>query len=115
MSGRHRVRWSKADETFEMQCEGCLDFLPLTPEYWVPKHGCTRCRACFRDANNAKQRERNRARRADPAYRVQQATGLRMKRRANRDTLLEQRRAWYRANRERLCRQRRALYAARAA
>lgn len=110
--GRHRVRWSKADEAFEMQCDACLDFLPITTEFWVQKHGLTRCRACFRDANNARQRDRNRERR-DDSYRLAENLAQRMKRRANRDALLEYRRAYYRAHRERICSQRRELYARR--
>ena len=113
--GRHAVRWSKADETFEMACDACLAWLPLTAEYWVPKHGYARCRACYRDWNNARQRAKNRARRADPAYRASEQAAMRAVRRANRDAMLAARRAWYAANRERLCQARRAAYARRAA
>lgn len=110
--GCHRVRWSKADDEFQVQCDTCLEFLPLTIEYWAPKHGLTHCRACYRDVNNVRQRAANRSRRANPKLRAQDNAGQRAKRAANRDAFLEYRRAWYRANRERVTAQRRALYAA---
>lgn len=111
-AGRHRVQWSKAEEAFEMQCDTCLGFLPVTTEFWVPKHGLTRCRACYRESNNVRQARKNGARRADPGYRLIEAEALRIKRGANRDAWLEYRRAYYRANRDHLCAMRRARYAA---
>lgn len=108
--GRHRVRWAKADEAFEMQCDACLDFLPMTAEFWVPKHGYARCRACYHDAYNARQRERNRVRRSDPAYRIAEVAAHRAKRHANPDQVREARREWYRMNRDRILSMRRASY-----
>lgn len=113
--GRHRVRWSKAESAFEMQCDACLAWLPITTEFWAPKHGFVRCLTCFKETYQARQRAVNRVRRADPVYRLEQNEAQRVKRAATHDTLLEYRHAYYRANREHILDQRRILYAARKA
>jgi hypothetical protein len=35
------------EDTFEFRCSICLLWLPITLEFWRPKHGMRRCRACW--------------------------------------------------------------------
>lgn len=113
--GRHKVRWSKAEEAFEMQCDTCLQWLPIDAEWWVPKHGFNRCRECYRVDDRKRAKAWNDSRRADPQYRLLEAEALRVKRHANREWWLEYRRAYYREHREQITARRRELYAARKA
>lgn len=61
------------DDSFEGKCDYCLEFLPLTTEFWAKNHGLKRCRSCWavykrlrqrgykvrkRDIVNAAQREK---------------------------------------------------------
>ena len=39
------VRWR--DGGMEARCPLCEDYLPTTEEYWNPRGGVTRCRACW--------------------------------------------------------------------
>lgn len=107
--GYHRVRWS-GDEV-HVQCRDCLQFLPATREFWRPYRGFAQCVACYQEASAARQRTR----RQDPKVRRAEAEALRIEKRANRDALLEARRAYYRKTRDRQRAQRRARYAARKA
>lgn len=34
---------------FEGQCAYCREYLPLTTEFWVPRHGVQRCKACLQE------------------------------------------------------------------
>lgn len=115
LRGRHRVRWSKADEAFQMQCDACLAWLEITPEFWVPGRGLGACRTCFAESHSREQRAKNHRRRADPAIRQADAEALRVKRAANRDWWLEYRRRYYREHRDQITARRRELYAARKA
>lgn len=50
--GLHRVRWI-AGEDPEMQCASCFEFLPLTTEFWDPRHGTRRCKVCWAEAKKS--------------------------------------------------------------
>lgn len=57
------VRWDADLEEFQKRCDSCAStgrgpiYWPLTLEFWEPKHGMTRCRACWRRRHAAKVRE----------------------------------------------------------
>lgn len=40
------VRW-RPDTGFEGKCGECAEFWPLDMEFWYPKQGLRRCRACY--------------------------------------------------------------------
>ena len=80
LRGMHRIRWVAGSEP-EMQCVECLEYLPLTDEFWVPVHGIRRCRACWKEHTN----RASRARRSDPAYRDYEREAARLTRKATAD------------------------------
>lgn len=64
------VRYDRDLEEFQMRCGDCSRrglnaYWPMTLEFWEPKHGLTRCRACWKARRAAELRERYRT---DPAY-----------------------------------------------
>ena len=44
MSDR-RLRFKDGD--FQLRCEYCREYWPLTVEFWKPKHGTRRCKGCW--------------------------------------------------------------------
>jgi hypothetical protein len=56
-----RVRF-RPDVGFELRCDECADrgggacFWPLDLEFWVPRRGMTRCRACHTRRDTINQR-----------------------------------------------------------
>jgi hypothetical protein len=54
MTALHAIRFR---EEFEMRCERCRQWWPLTEEFWYPRRGLGRCLACL----NARAPERRRA------------------------------------------------------
>lgn len=51
--GRRLVRLR---EDFEMRCDDCGDWWPLTMEYWGAQRALSRCRACWNAYTRLKQR-----------------------------------------------------------
>jgi hypothetical protein len=112
MSGRARpvfVRWDPEMGEFEAQCGDCAaaarrSYWPLTRDFWDPRLGVQRCRAC----QNTRRRLARRAK-----------IDVRAKARAyyhgHREHRLAWRKAWHAANRERVNAERRAAYAAKRA
>lgn len=100
-----RVRYV-GENTFELQCRTCEQYVPLLVDYWWPSSGLTRCRACW----NEYQRLRMAGLRKDEAY----ASLLRVKGRLNYAMNKEKRQAasrrWREANPERVKASRRAYY-----
>ena len=69
---------------WELRCNDCsrrgqTRYWPLTPEFWQPKWGMTRCRACWMDRRAARNRERWRT---DPKWRAAKLAENREQRRA---------------------------------
>ncbi len=46
MTALHAVRFR---DEFEMRCEVCDGWWPMSPEFWYPRRGVSRCLACLRD------------------------------------------------------------------
>lgn len=70
------VRWNEELECFEMKCESCFarrgrhpggSYWPLTLEFWDPREGLQRCRACIAEDKRNKEKERRQECRQDPA------------------------------------------------
>ncbi len=66
---RSPVRWNTALEEFELRCEQCAAnrtpcYWPLTTEFWSPKQGMSRCRACWRAFDTERHGRRRRERMA---------------------------------------------------
>lgn len=106
---RSNVRWEREMDEPQLRCESCATkggpyWWPLTKEFWDPRLGFARCRACHNAA-------RRKARRAAMDPNAKQRQYYREHR--------EHRLAWvhdYRArNRERINELRRAAYARRVA
>ncbi len=60
--GESPIRW-RADTGWELRCQSCAArrrecYWPLEPygEFWYPKRGLQRCKACFRDRDALFQR-----------------------------------------------------------
>jgi hypothetical protein len=88
------LRW-RPDTGFEYRCEDCaqandrIRFWPLDTEFWNPKRGFRRCRACWEAKDRAAARanwQANKARRMENDRRYY---------RANRDWILPKRAAHY--------------------
>ena len=102
------------EDGFQGQCETCRDWWPLELDYWLPRWGLRRCRACVKahraDHQNARYRN-------EPAYREARREAARLtawKDRVNKpDVISERKRAYYEANRERILAVSRERYAAR--
>lgn len=45
---RHHSTVRHRSEGFELRCETCGEYWPLTLEFWSPPHGMTRCKGCRR-------------------------------------------------------------------
>ena len=39
----------RADTGWEGKCDACATYWPLTDEFWYPRQGCRRCRACINE------------------------------------------------------------------
>lgn len=50
--GRHAIRFR---EEFEMRCDRCGEWLPLTALFWNPRQSLARCRACTSEAHRGAQ------------------------------------------------------------
>jgi len=94
---------------FEARCRLCDEWWPLTvddagkPEYWLPRHGLVRCRACHLAI------ARNRKAAADPVVEAKREAA-RLRYRANRATHLAASAAWRERNPERVRAYRREYY-----
>ena len=91
------VRWDPDMGEFQLRCTDCASkgrtaYWPLTPEFWQPDWGMTRCRACWNERKAARQRARWRS---DPEWRARKLEENREQRRA-------QQRVMYRLRWERL-------------
>lgn len=53
MASQTPVRWQRDADVPEYRCPSCLEWLPLTIEYWLPGQGMTRCRTCKREYQRA--------------------------------------------------------------
>lgn len=125
MLGRHTqpVRWSASEDEWQHRCGECRQWWPLTFDFWYPRHGMARCKACWTEYQRLHQARR----RGDPEI----VAGIRAAQRAkyhatrdiknartrewkarNRDRIREYQRAYYAKNRDRLLEQKR-LYDAR--
>lgn len=85
-------------EGFEGQCEYCRDWWPLTVEFWYPKHGLRRCKACW--AAYHRQHEAGRMR--NDIIHSLKTQRDRERYYANRAQRLAANRAWKAANRDRI-------------
>lgn len=96
------VRHSK--DGWDGQCDKCRQWWPLDTEFWVPRFGMRRCRACHNEERKVylrKLRADNPEMRA--IHRERSRENQRMKRRVwGRDAFLEYQRRWYAENHERL-------------
>jgi hypothetical protein len=77
----------RPDTGYEGKCNSCVDWWPLTDEFWYPRQGMARCRACI---NETQARGARRSR----AYRVERPALLAAARR-------KRNREWMRAKRAR--------------
>lgn len=75
----HRgIRW-RSDVGFEMRCDECArrgqsrTYWPLDLEFWRPRAGLARCRACQLEDNARRERERYWN---DPEYRARKLAAL---------------------------------------
>lgn len=89
-------RWR--EDGWQLQCRTCGDWWPLTVEFYDPKHGTARCRACWAEY----QRQYQRGRRLDEGVVTGIRAARRAKYRANREAHLAATRRWKAANRERI-------------
>ncbi len=102
------------EDTFQGQCETCHEWWPISTEFWLPRWGVRRCRACVmahrRDHQNARYWN-------EPAYRETRLEAARLtawKDRVNKPTVISDRKhAYYLANRQRILAQSRERYASR--
>jgi hypothetical protein len=113
---RHAVRFR---EEFEMRCEKCGEWWPLTLEFWDPLHGVNRCTACLRDAGQhpariVKERLVQPVEEAKERARLLSCVAQKRYYHRHHDEVLARRRDYYQRNRDavkeaqRLYRQRRA-------
>ena len=91
-------------EGFEGQCDYCGDWWPLTVEFWYPKHGLRRCKACWATYH----REHEAGRRSDDILRRLKNQRDRERYYTNRPARLAANRKWKEANRERVAEYNRA-------
>ena len=102
---RLRVRWK--DGGFEAKCPLCSEFLAVTEEFWFPRSGVTRCRACWTEYRRLRQRGYM----ADEAMRRVTRIKNRMHYQANREQYGAMNAAWKARNRPRVKAYRAAHYA----
>jgi hypothetical protein len=86
------------EDGWELRCRTCGDWWPLTTEFYDPKHGTVRCRACWREY----QRLYQQGARLDPSVVIGMRAAQRAKHRANPEVKREACRRWREANRERI-------------
>ena len=95
---RRHVDIRHRPDGFEAKCLMCAEWHPLTLDYWHPKHGMVRCKACLRAYRRAWQAGKSR----EEAW----AEGVRECRRAvyraNRTERLAKVQAWRVKNRARI-------------
>ena len=97
ISGREReVRYR--EDSFELRCHMCDDWWPITTEFWQPKNGMQRCRACWREYHRIHEANRN----ALEATRLVKNYKGRVRYAEHRTERLAYNRAWKAANRERV-------------
>jgi hypothetical protein len=105
---RSNVRYDKAEGEFLLRCPSCAaagqtrSYWPITREFWDPRSGLAKCRACH---NTAKRLARR-----------QTAEELRAKQKAyyweHRDHRLKWRKAYHQLHKDEINRLRREKYAA---
>ena len=102
------------EDEFQGQCETCRDWWPITQEFWYPRWGMRRCRACVKAARNDHQNARYRN---EPAFREAKLAAAKLtawKDRVTKPGLIAERKlAYYYRNRERILAGQRERYAAR--
>lgn len=86
------------DGEWELRCRTCGDWWPLTLDFYTPRHGTARCKACWREY----QRLYQHGRRQDPSVVLGIRASQRAKYRATREQRLACTRRWKAANRERI-------------
>ena len=102
ISGRERdVRFR---EEFELRCTMCQDWWPITTEFWQPKNGMQRCKACWREYHRIKQRVYS----ADERHRLATHYRNRINYAEHREARRAANHAWKMANRERVAEYNRA-------
>lgn len=106
---RVSVRYNRREDEWEMRCDTCVSsgqtkgWWPLSLEFWDPKSGLQRCRACLNTAKRLKRRQTADERRAKQrAYYYD-----------HRAQRLAWRKAYHAKHREEINAERRAKYAAR--
>ena len=109
-TSRAPVRYDKADGEFLLRCDSCVAlkrnaYWPITLEFWEPRSGLQKCRACHNLAKRlARRKTAEEKRAAQRAYYY-----------AHRDHRLAWRKAYHAKNNERINAARRARYAAKKA
>lgn len=83
---------------FEAKCPLCEQWSPLTLEFWYPRSGMSRCKACWRAYKAAKERGRT----GDDAVAEGKREANRVRYWLNRERSLAQSRLWREANKERV-------------
>ena len=107
---RVSVRYDRAEGEFTMQCPSCLSaggtkaYWPLTLEFWDPRNGMQRCRAC-----HVLSRRKARMEKQTPEQRREKQRAYYY---ANRPQRLAWRKQYHSLNHERINAARRAKYAA---
>ena len=90
-------RWR--DDVWELRCRSCGDWWPLTEDFYSPRHGVARCKACWaaywagwqrnKMSEDGVRRQRQDAQRAkyaaDPELRARRAAALKAWKDANRE------------------------------
>jgi hypothetical protein len=84
------------DDTWELRCRTCGDWWPLTLDFYEPRHGTARCKACWREHH----RRYEQGRRTDADFLIGKRAADRLKHRANPTVKREAARRWRQANRE---------------
>ena len=104
---RVSVRYDKAEDEFIMRCDACAAagkqkaWWPISLEFWEPRSGLQKCRACLNLAKRlARRKTAEEKRAAQRAYYY-----------AHRDHRLAWRKAYYAEHSERINEARRARYA----
>ncbi len=95
-------------EEWEARCETCNSWWPLDGEFWQPKNGMVRCKACWREYFRLKERGRT----SDEAVAEQKRAANRLRYAEHRQERLARNRAWKAANPDKVLAYRRKTYAA---
>lgn len=100
------------DDEFEAKCDYCLEWWPLTAEFWDTHHGFRRCYTCIKE----QKAEYERRIRQDPEVRARHKAvsdaNRAAKKAADPEYAKAAQHAWYVRNAERERAKRRARYAA---